>query len=194
MVKSYLEKGGEVDLREQRLKTTPLHLASQGGYDDIVRLLLEHGADVNAKNIAGMTPLHFALCPPDKHISTALILIANKAVLDTKALDYAASINDPLITRILFLSEVEDEPTPHESAVHSAALAGTVEVIKELIKNNSHLNHEDVDGTTSLNFAQIADYAPISAERSLAPGGNREQTIKVIKEHGGVSGKNPKFR
>lgn len=38
----------------------PLHWASHDGKDDVVRLLLEHGADVNARDAIGMTPLAWA--------------------------------------------------------------------------------------------------------------------------------------
>jgi len=37
-----------------------LHLAAQKGFTDIVKLLIESGADVNAKNDYGLTPLHFS--------------------------------------------------------------------------------------------------------------------------------------
>lgn len=40
--------------------STPLHEAAQWSERDIVKLLLRHGADVNAKNNAGFTPLDFA--------------------------------------------------------------------------------------------------------------------------------------
>ena len=33
---------------------TPLMEAASGGYADIVKLLIDHGADVNAKSAAGM--------------------------------------------------------------------------------------------------------------------------------------------
>lgn len=39
---------------------TPLHTASMAGNVDCVRLLLEAGADVNAQNMDGSTPLHHA--------------------------------------------------------------------------------------------------------------------------------------
>ena len=39
---------------------TPLHSASQWGREGIVRLLLENGADVNAVNQYGQSPLHYA--------------------------------------------------------------------------------------------------------------------------------------
>ncbi len=41
--------------------TTPLHLATEKGYSNIVKLLLDHGADFLAINAAGQTPLDVAL-------------------------------------------------------------------------------------------------------------------------------------
>ncbi|KAL7964037.1 ankyrin repeat-containing domain protein [Trichoderma sp. SZMC 28014] len=40
---------------------SPLHIAAQKGYDGIVRLLLEHGADCNEKDSDGLTPLAHAI-------------------------------------------------------------------------------------------------------------------------------------
>lgn len=39
---------------------TPLHVTATWGHEDLVRLLIDRGADVNAQNRAGMTPLHCA--------------------------------------------------------------------------------------------------------------------------------------
>ncbi len=39
---------------------TPLHAVSTYGHENIISLLLEHGADVNAENDGGDTPLHAA--------------------------------------------------------------------------------------------------------------------------------------
>lgn len=41
---------------------SPLHLAAQGGHIDVMELLLEAGADINAVDARGFTPLHFAIC------------------------------------------------------------------------------------------------------------------------------------
>ena len=41
---------------------TPLHLAAQGGHLDAMDLLLEAGADINAVDARGYTPLHFVIC------------------------------------------------------------------------------------------------------------------------------------
>ncbi|MBU0717999.1 MAG: ankyrin repeat domain-containing protein [Planctomycetes bacterium] len=39
---------------------TPLHLAAKSGDKDRVAILIEHGADVNALDVAGSTPIHMA--------------------------------------------------------------------------------------------------------------------------------------
>lgn len=41
--------------------TTPLHLAAEKGYPDIVRILISHGADFRIKNAEGKTALEVAL-------------------------------------------------------------------------------------------------------------------------------------
>ena len=39
---------------------TPLHLAAGGARKEVIELLIEKGADVNAQGIGGMTPLDWA--------------------------------------------------------------------------------------------------------------------------------------
>ena len=41
---------------------SPLHLAAQGGHIDVMDALMAAGADVNARDGIGHTPLHFAIC------------------------------------------------------------------------------------------------------------------------------------
>lgn len=53
--------------------TTPLHLAAEKGYPDIVRILISHGADFRIKNAEGMTALEVALAKK-KFVKTQEIL------------------------------------------------------------------------------------------------------------------------
>ena len=54
--------------------TTPLHLAAEKGYPEIVRLLISYGADFQKENAEGKTPLDVALAKM-KFIQTEEILI-----------------------------------------------------------------------------------------------------------------------
>lgn len=64
---------------------TPLHTAAQTGSIDCIELLLDAGADVNAKNGDGSIPLHFA-CYND-HDNEVAIEKLIKAGSDVNALD-----------------------------------------------------------------------------------------------------------
>ena len=57
--------------------TTPIHLATEKGYSEIVRLLIDHGANFRLKDAAGRRPLEIALTR--KFVQTTEILFeANK--------------------------------------------------------------------------------------------------------------------
>ena len=49
------------DLTEAGLYGAPLHYASGKGFDDIVKLLLESGADKDLQSEDGCTPLYYAV-------------------------------------------------------------------------------------------------------------------------------------
>lgn len=52
---------------------TPLHLAARAGRADVVRALVEKGAEVDAQDGRGGTPLHRALCHGQGDAAAALI-------------------------------------------------------------------------------------------------------------------------
>lgn len=59
-VRHRLDKGVDVNVIDDEANWTPLLYASAYNHPDIVRLLLERGADVNAKNIQDLTPIMLA--------------------------------------------------------------------------------------------------------------------------------------
>jgi len=63
--------------------TTPLHWAAWHGHTDIARLLIEKGAEVNAKNASQQTPLHSAAW--HGHADIARLLIENGAEVNAKS-------------------------------------------------------------------------------------------------------------
>ena len=82
-VREFVKKGADVNAKNEAIDLmTPLHYAAAGGYVDIVRLLLENDADVNAITDILWTPLHYAAL--NGNIDLALLLIKNGATLNAR--------------------------------------------------------------------------------------------------------------
>jgi len=105
---------------------TPLCLASEGGHEALVRLVIDRGADVSASDEAGQAPLHLAL--QEGHEATAQLLISRGADLT------AAS---------------KRGHTP----LHLAALKGYEAIAQLLIDRGADPTAADIRGRTPLHFA-----------------------------------------
>lgn len=57
----YLDAGGDVNRRDQTMNWSLLHFAAEDCNPEIVRLLAARGADMNAGDKDGWTPLHWAV-------------------------------------------------------------------------------------------------------------------------------------
>ena len=80
-VKQHLAAG--TDVNAKNVGSTPLHWAAKKGHKEIAELLIEKGADLNAKQNLGWTPLHNAASSGHKEIAELLI---------TKGVDVNAKI------------------------------------------------------------------------------------------------------
>jgi ankyrin repeat protein len=60
-VQLYLDSGGDVDRRDEKMNWSLLHYAAEDCNPQIIRLLATRGADVNARDKNGWTPLHWAV-------------------------------------------------------------------------------------------------------------------------------------
>jgi 26S proteasome non-ATPase regulatory subunit 10 len=95
--------------------------------DALVSLLLSKDADVNAKNNAGQTALHFAASKANLDVAKALIAAKGSARLRDKR---------------------------GQLPLHRAAAVGSVPMLKLLLEvGKSPLNATDVDGWTALHHA-----------------------------------------
>ena len=74
-----LDSGANIDQKGQYYRYTPLQWAAWSGHTDIVQLLIEKGADVNAESgyVFGHTPLHAAAYRG--HVEIVEILLENGA-------------------------------------------------------------------------------------------------------------------
>lgn len=116
---------------------TVLHLAVMHGHLRIVKLLLNRGADVEATDRFGLTPLHYA----------------------------AAAAAD--VTQVLIDAGANPDQTDIEgnAPIHYAATNGLVEVLKVLVKGGAGINALDRGGDAALH--QAAENGHIEAVKVL---------------------------
>ena len=85
-----------LDCHEEYL-CTALHLAAFSGLDTICRLLLDAGADLNARTQSGFTPLQYATI--FKHHRVVVLLLSRGATADGGSLDQISPGYHSRITR-----------------------------------------------------------------------------------------------
>ncbi|KAG0478780.1 hypothetical protein HPP92_013499 [Vanilla planifolia] len=105
---------------------TLLHLAISRGRADLVQLILEFGADVEARNRAGRS-----------------------------ALEAASAAGETLIAELLLARGASTRPSPESprGPVHHAAAEGHVEVLRLLLLNGADPNFQAADGRTALHLS-----------------------------------------
>lgn len=85
-VNELLNAGADVNLpSRESMKVTPLASAAAAKQTDIARVLIAHGADVNARAASGHIPLHEASA--NGNVDLVKLLIENGAGTDTKTDD-----------------------------------------------------------------------------------------------------------
>ena len=76
-------KGADVNLpSDNGFRVFPIHSAAAGSYNDIARMLIENGANVNVKQQAGATPLHSAA--QNGNLELLILLLENGAETDVR--------------------------------------------------------------------------------------------------------------
>jgi hypothetical protein len=72
-----------VNVKDDGYGWTPLHWAAYNGHIEISRLLLQNGAEVNARSSNGYTPLHWAAS--NGHVDILHLLVENGANLEAQS-------------------------------------------------------------------------------------------------------------
>ncbi|OCK78275.1 ankyrin repeat protein, partial [Lepidopterella palustris CBS 459.81] len=113
MVRLLIEARADLTCKLSTNGFTAIHVAASNGKDDVLRVLLDAGMDINARTSNGNSPLDSAI--NGGHLSTVMLLVES-----------GANINH--------LNEFE------ETAVHLAAFAENRAILKYLLERGASPN------------------------------------------------------
>jgi ankyrin repeat protein len=125
-VRSLLARGASVHARHARTGQTGLMWAAAGTHTEIVKLLIERGADVRVRSTGGFTPLMFA---------------ARSGGLDAARMLLQAG------------ADVNDATAEHGTALVVASASGHEALAIFLLENGANPNSADRNGITALHNA-----------------------------------------
>ncbi len=167
IVKGFIEYGADVNYSDEEYHLTPLHNASHYGHIDAVTLLLEHGSDVNAKNIEGNIPLYAAV--HQHHLAITRILIERGSDVNAKnkfgytPLRAASRKGNVEILKMLIEkgADVNVKDSQGNSPLHVALDEGNTEIINVLVNNGADINTINSHGGSPLHVAVAFGFVDI---------------------------------
>ena len=143
---------------------TPLHTAVSSRNLEIVKILLQNGADVNTTDEDGFTPLHIAAYNGNLQMVKILLQNGSGIFLDIKdntngrsALHVAVYDGNLEIVRVLVEkgANINAKDDDGFSPLHIAVYIENLKMLKILIQSGAHLNAKDKKNKTPLDYARM---------------------------------------
>lgn len=159
IVSYLLSQGAPVNAKNEKLRTPLCYAALYGLNNEMARLLIANGADVNAMDILQTSVLVEAAKSAPQLVdvlieSGALLPPANgesmKALLMNSARNGLTKLFDRLIASGVDLSQHDRKGL---SPLHEAAKGGNTEILKRMIRAGLSAKDRDLYGWTPLHFA-----------------------------------------
>ena len=173
-VKYYLAKGIDINIQGYFKKYTPLHEAIAGRQLEVVKLLIDEGANVNAKDSMGWTPLDNATGVLNKpKIADLLRKHGGKTKKELEAAELGVSVErlprisihdaagasgrkgniEAVKQHLAAGTDVDARDRQDKTPLQHAAYWGHKEIAEELIAKGADVNAKDNAGTTTLDWA-----------------------------------------
>ena len=139
------------------------HIATKLNLPALTTFPITHGAEVNAKNKYGNTPLHIA-ATENAH-QTAEVLLIHDAEVNAKneygstPLHIAAYKNAYQTAGVLLIhdAEVNAKDKDGDTPLHNAALKNAYQTAAVLLNQGADVNAKNKDGETPLHFARSSN-------------------------------------
>jgi hypothetical protein len=166
-VKRLLAAGADVNVLDNGIESTALAQAVQRGNRELVKILLDAGADVDGKNNDGLTALMYLNDNATAEIVRDLIKAGAKVDLADEsgqnALHHAASYADTEVLQALIDAgaRVDTKDESGRTALMIAAEAGDESSVAVLLKAGATVNLRDEDDKTALGLAKENDHAEV---------------------------------
>jgi ankyrin repeat protein len=132
--------------------------------EGITKLLIDNGANVNAKDFFGETPLHIAAACAHKNVTE--LLIANGANVNAKNKKGETPLDDACGKSVNILRKHGGKYT----LIHRAAANGDIKALKGFLSDGVDVNEKNQKGKTPLNLAKQKKHT---------------ETVDFLREHGG---------
>jgi ankyrin repeat protein len=145
-----------------------LTIAAASGYSSEIERLIKAGAEVDAKNTEGATPLFFAIINK-KHEAVRTLIdhganVNELSLYNENPLLLAINVRDPYIAEILIRNgaDVNFKNRSAVTALHITSINGLAHLTDLLLYYDADIDARDNDGTTPLMAAIWTGYADVA--------------------------------
>ncbi|MEJ2245809.1 MAG: ankyrin repeat domain-containing protein [Acidobacteriota bacterium] len=160
-VESYLKLPGILQ-SEAIHDVTALHAASQNGHPEIVKLLLESGADVNAEILFQDTRLVASRTMSDRQSMSTIRKISRESVVGTSLFLASHNGNAEIVKLLLSAgAKVNAEGKNDMTALYLASLNNHIEIAGLLLSAGAKVDAKDNNGVTALYLASLRNHPEI---------------------------------
>jgi len=156
---------------------TPLHRAASANHVEMVKLLLRHGANVDAEDNSENSPLHRAIYSGHGEVARLLIEAGADAQARNHAgntpVQMAAFAGLPEVIKLLVEagSPVNLQDQVEDTPLHDAALKGQVEAARALLAAGADVHARNNVGHTPLGLARLQGHENVAAVLKAAKAG-----------------------
>ena len=168
-IRELISQGAPINSKDETDRSA-LYWAAQEGHIPALKLLVDHGADVNAVSVDddSMTPLIVAIYRG--HYDVVKFLVEHRANIDAKdkdgltAISWAMKQGELKIVQLLAMrvANINADIGGGTTFLHYAAVSGQDEFVRLLLSRGADVNARDKRGETPLHGAAIKGHIKIA--------------------------------